>query len=210
MEHLVKLSMTEPYVGRLYVHNHPELAELSPGALSSIRVVTCLDENNRPEITHAVLRMARTPGIVVDNFHAGGIAAQVDLQTGVVGPATDLGLSHTTRWWAMHPVTGARILGRHIPMWKEVADLVLQAHSLFADQVVVGWDVAVLETGPALIEGNKSPDLDIVQRTGRGPIGNSRFGVLLAHHFRRALRTGQSSTEPVIGSDHLTPGGAIG
>src|SRR6185295_7586980 len=99
----------------------------------SIRVVTCLDENNRPEVTHAILRMARTDGIVVDNFHAGGIAAQVDLNTGVVGAATDLGLSHATRWWAMHPVTGTRILGRRIPMWNEVVALVLQAHSLFPD-----------------------------------------------------------------------------
>ena len=38
-----------------------------------------------------------------------------------------------------------------------------------------------------MIEGNKGPDLDIIQRTARAPIGNSRLGVLLAHHFRRAL-----------------------
>jgi hypothetical protein len=187
MQHLVKLSEREPYVGRLYVTNHPALAKLSTGALSSVRVVTCLDENNRPEVTHAVLRMARAPGIVVDNFHAGGVAARVDLATGELGAATDLGLARSTRWWETHPVTGEQILGRRLPMWKEVLDLVLHAHAAFPDQIVVGWDVALLEDGPRLIEGNKSPDLDIIQRTHGEPIGNSRFGVLLAHHLERAL-----------------------
>jgi hypothetical protein len=88
-------------------------------------------------------------------------------------------------------------------MWKEVIDLVLQAHAAFADQIVVGWDVAVLEYGPRLIEGNKSPDLDIIQRTHGEPIGNSRFGVLLAHHLRRAL-----SDEVQDRTEHESPGRA--
>lgn len=188
VEHLVKLSRREAQVGRQYVSNHPELADLSSGALCSVRVVTCLDENGRPQVTNAALRMARTPGIVVDNFHAGGIASAVDLASGVIGSATDLGLNRRTRWWDAHPTTGARIAGRQVPMWHRVLDLARAAHEVFADQIVVGWDVAVLEGGPQLIEGNKSPDLDIVQRTTRRPIGNSRLGALLAYHLERAVK----------------------
>jgi Sugar-transfer associated ATP-grasp len=185
--HIAELSRREPYVGRLCVSNHPELAQVSSGALCSVRVLTCQDENGRPEVTHAVLRMPRTPGIVVDNFHAGGIAAAVDLDTGIIGAATDLGLNRRTQWFDTHPITGAAIRGRRIPMWSRVLEVARSAHAAFADQVVVGWDVAVLESGPQMIEGNKSPDLDIIQRTSREPIGNSRFGVLMAHHLRRVL-----------------------
>ena len=53
-------------------------------------------------------------------------------------------------------------------MWSDVLEIARSAHAAFADQVVVGWDVAVLESGPQMIEGNKSPDLDIIQRTQRG------------------------------------------
>jgi hypothetical protein len=196
-------SRTGDFVGRLYVSNHPELAEVSSGALCSVRVVSCLDEQGRPEITHAVLRMARTAGIVVDNFHAGGIAAAVDLKTGIVGMATDLGLNRQTQWWGSHPTTGALIVGRRVPMWDRVADLACRAHGAFADQIVVGWDVAVLESGPRMIEGNKGPDLDIIQRTAGAPIGNSRLGVLLAHHFRRAL--GEEPTHERTVRDNLDP-----
>jgi hypothetical protein len=195
--HLVTGSQRGPYVGRLYVRNHPELEEVSPGALCSVRVVTCLDESDRPEVTHAVLRMARTPGTVVDNFHAGGIAASVALDTGVVARATDTGFSRRTTWWTAHPTTGAPILGRRLPMWEQVLEVARRAHAAFADQVVVGWDVALLQGGPQLIEGNKGPDLDIVQRTSRAPVGNSRLGALVAYHLRRAL--GEAQT-PVVSS----------
>jgi len=188
VDHLRALAEHEPYVGRPYVRNHPLIADLSPGALSSVRIITCLDENRRAETTHAVLRMARTTSSLVDNFHAGGIAARVDLETGILGEATDIGLNSGTQWWSAHPTTGAQILGRRIPMWPDLLDLVRRAHAVFPDQVIVGWDVAILEDGPQLVEGNKSPDLDIVQRTGQTPVGPSRLGKLLAHHLRRAER----------------------
>lgn len=200
--HLLTLSQEQgAYVGRLYVRNHRLLEEVSPGALSSVRVVTCLDEAGRPEVTHAVLRMARTPGTVVDNFHAGGIAASVGLDSGVVGKATDTGLSRRSQWWTTHPTSGAAILGRQLPMWDQVLDVARRAHSAFADQIVVGWDVAVLEDGPALIEGNKGPDLDIVQRTSGAPVGSSRLGALIAFHLRRAL--GEELRPTVPNPGHL-------
>lgn len=118
--HLTKLSQSKSYVGRQLVSNHPELAAVSSGALCTIRVLTCLDENNRPEVTHAVLRMPRTPGIVVDNFHAGGIAAKVMLDSGIVGAATGLGQDRNTAWFVNHPTTGAVIRGRQVPMWSQV------------------------------------------------------------------------------------------
>jgi hypothetical protein len=37
---------------------HPSIADLSNGALCTVRAVTCLDEHNRPELMAAVLRMA--------------------------------------------------------------------------------------------------------------------------------------------------------
>jgi hypothetical protein len=188
LEHLRQLGRTEPHVIRAFVRNHREVAELSPGALSTVRVVTCRNEEGRAEVTHAVLRMARDASVVVDNFHAGGLASAVDLATGVLGPASDMGLRSDSCWHDVHPFTGARIRGRRLPMWDDVLDLACRAQDAFIDQCAVGWDIAILEDGPSLVEGNKSPDLDIIQRIYREPMGNSRFGNLFLYHVERALR----------------------
>ena len=45
-------------------------------------------------------------------------------------------------------------------------------------------DIAITDEGPLIVEGNSSPDLDILQRFGV-PVCNSRFGDLLAWHLRQ-------------------------
>lgn len=167
------------------VVNHPLIADLSNGALATVRILTCRNEQGAFEATNAVLRMAQGRNAVVDNFHAGGIAAKVDLPSGTLGRATDLGVRATTGWCDTHPGTGAQITGRKLPLWRETLDLIQQAHAAFSDRVVVGWDVAILEEGPQLVEGNGSPDLDIIQRTHGEPLGNTRLGQLLAFHLAR-------------------------
>ena len=52
-----------------------------------------------------------------------------------------------------------------------------------------------MEAGPELVEGNGAPDLDIIQRTHREPIGNARLGELLAFHLReRPAATNATNT----------------
>ena len=118
----------------------------------------------------------------VDNLHAGGIAANVGLDDGILSSASDLGIDSKLGWLDRHPDTQARIAGRPLPMWSETKALAIRAHRSFADRVLVGWDIAITDDGPIVVEGNSSPDLDIVQRFG-APICSSRFGDLLAWHL---------------------------
>jgi hypothetical protein len=39
-----------------------------------------------------------------------------------------------------------------------------------------------------VIEGNRGPDVDIHQRTALAPIGDSRFGELLAYNLEHRVR----------------------
>lgn len=164
--------------------NHPEIADLTPGALSTVRLLTILNEQGEPEAVNAAFRMASSNASPVDNFHAGGIAASVDMATGTLGAATGLG---DLRWHETHPLTGGQITGRRLTHWEETVKLAIAAHRLIAPRVVVGWDIGLLPDGPCLIEGNAGPDADIHQRTELRPIGNARYGELLAWHMERRL-----------------------
>ena len=124
--------------------------------------------------------------VTVDNVHAGGIAAAVDLATGRMARATYAGFDSSMGWIDRHPETGGAITGRSLPMWDDVCDLVRRGHSAFCDWAVVGWDVAITADGPRLVEGNSGPDVDLIQRPLGTAFGNARFGELLAFHLEKS------------------------
>jgi hypothetical protein len=186
LDRLRGLSSVQPYLVQERATNHPAMRDLSNGALNTIRIITCLDEHDRPEIIAAVLRMAVGDNVTVDNVHAGGLAASVDLREGRLSAATDMGVDAHLGWIDHHPDTGARIAGRVLPMWPEVRELVRTAHVAFRDWAVIGWDVAIMADRPRLVEGNSGPDIDLVQRPLRMSFGDARFGILIARQLEKA------------------------
>jgi Sugar-transfer associated ATP-grasp len=166
--------------------NHPDLTEVNCGTLATVRLVTLRNETGGYEAVCAAFRMPRHAGMAVDNFHAGGIAASVDLATGELGQATDLGIRGDSQWYANHPVGGTQIAGRKLPFWTETKALAQSAHAEFPAFPIIGWDIGILSDGPCIVEANSAPDLDIIQRTALMPLGRARLGALLAWHLRQA------------------------
>lgn len=187
LAHVAALSKDRSMLVQPALRNHPALLDLTSGALCTMRLVSWRNEAGEFEVTNAILRMPVDPASSVDNFHAGGIAAPIDLATGTLGRATDLGQAADIVWHDVHPFTGAAITGRALPMWRDTLDLAKRAHRAFHRHIVVGWDIAVLETGPCLIEGNESPGVGTLQRAAGVPLGNQRFGQIMAFHLRSFL-----------------------
>jgi len=184
---LVRRSRHRPQLIQPRLSPHPELAGVTAGALPTTRIVTCLNERGEPEAVIALFRMSIGSNSTVDNMHAGGIAAQPDIESGKLSRASDLGMDARIGWHSVHPDTGEQIEGRVLPYWAEAKRLAVEAHRAFSDRVVVGWDIAILEDGPILIEGNGNPDMDIIQRFMRVGLKRHRFGELIAHHLRERL-----------------------
>jgi Sugar-transfer associated ATP-grasp len=174
-----------PLIIQKRVQPHPALEPLSSGAVPTVRAITCLDEQGRPEIVAAVFRMSIGANRTVDNIHAGGLACAVSLEDGALGVASNLGSDARLGWRSHHPTTGARIEGTCLPFWDQVKALAVQAHEAFADRVMIGWDIAIAEDGPIVIEGNRGPDMDLMQRFMEfGFCHEHRLTELIAHHLR--------------------------
>lgn len=180
---LADRSLATPCIVQPRIKNHPALADLNNGALATVRALTCLDEAGEPELVGAVLRMAIGGNHVVDNLHAGGIAAGIDITTGLVGPATNLGSDVRLGWLDRHPMTGAAISGRRLPFGRRMKPFAEAAHRAFADRILIGWDIAITPDGLVLVEANGAPDFDIMQRPIRRGMMRDRLGELLAHHL---------------------------
>ena len=57
LEHLETLGHSTPLIVQPRLRNHPEIADLAEQSLVTIRVLTCLDADDRPIATHGVLRI---------------------------------------------------------------------------------------------------------------------------------------------------------
>jgi transcriptional regulator with XRE-family HTH domain len=53
-----------------------------------------------------------------------------------------------------HPNTNEKIVGYQLPFVKEAVDMCLKAALVVPQIRYIGWDVAITENGPAIIEGN--------------------------------------------------------
>lgn len=138
---------------------HPELAEFNPFSVNTLRVVTIRNKDT-VNVMSAVLRIGNGKGIT-DNFHFGGLAANIDVDSGVV---YSVAIDKMNRKFLFHPYSKKQIIGYKIPMWNKILDVVKEAALINSEVRYVGWDIAISQDSKiCIIEGNCASDPDIVQ-----------------------------------------------
>jgi hypothetical protein len=183
---LKERSRTRGMLVQRRLRNHPVLDALTPGALSTLRVVTlrCLDGRIEP-----IVAVCRIPigDSRIDSFSLGNAAAPVDLDTGRLGKAirkTDTG---AVEYCERHPDSGVVLEGFQLPHWDEVIPMAVRAHQSLERLVYVGWDIALLDSGPVIIEGNDNPGHDLCQRPTRIPLGETPVARTFVAHLAAAF-----------------------
>jgi hypothetical protein len=138
-------------IAETLIHQHEALQTMSPSAVNTVRVFTQINHDGEYEILGCRLRISvNSP---VDNLAAGNLAAPIDEETGVIcGPGVYSDITKAPE--IAHPITGCPIVGFEIPYWKEVLALVRDASLAHSENRSIGWDVAITNEGPGLIEGN--------------------------------------------------------
>jgi hypothetical protein len=149
-----------------YIVQHHKMQELAPAAVNTLRLTTISSNEKRPElggehikIIYASQKMGGVDS-VVDNLIGGGMVAAVDMETGKLSSdaADDQG-----NVFAVHPGTGTVIKGFEIPFFKEALELVRTIYEDKKMQGYLGWDIAITEDGPEIVEVNASPGTILFQ-----------------------------------------------
>ncbi|WP_440769541.1 sugar-transfer associated ATP-grasp domain-containing protein [Natronorubrum sp. DTA28] len=136
---------------------------------NTIRIITMYDEErNEPFIAAAIQRIGTAASAPLDNFTQGGLSAEIDLETGELGPGVQPPGDGDLEWHAVHPETKTPVEGAHIPGWSEIRERVLEMADACSFVPYVGWDVIV--TGDdgefSVIEANSYPGLKSIQVHG--------------------------------------------
>ncbi len=131
------------------VQQHASLAQLHPGSLNTVRLITLrLGDSIRP--IAATLRVGN--GSHVDNGHAGGLLCGVTLSSAALTPfACDVSFRRFER----HPRTDQEFARREVMSFEAIKKLATTVHARLPYFDVLSCDIAVLESGaPCLIEVN--------------------------------------------------------
>ena len=131
-----------------FLTQHPVMASLSPTSVNSLRMITFFDGSD-VHVMEAVLRMGN--GADVDNYGRGGMYTVIDEKTGVAHYGAFDKYANT---FAAHPISGTSIVGFQVPLYDQVLALLDTVSRIVPQIPYVGWDVAIGEHGPVIIEGN--------------------------------------------------------
>lgn len=152
------------------IKQHEILEEICPGCVNSMRINVARDKQGKVHLIGACLKCGGA-GAVADNFHSGGIAYPVDMETGtIVGPGRN---NTEIKDYEKHPASQVTMPGLVIPHWEAVRTCALEAMERIPNIGYVGWDIAVTGSGPELIEGNcRWPGGNIIQldKIGKYPL----------------------------------------
>jgi hypothetical protein len=144
-----------------FIEQHDTLNAIFSESVNTVRVLT-LKENEEIIILSMILRVGRTTTQYVDNISKGGICIEIEKDSGTLGNGyTFYEYGHCE--YTTHPDTNYKFYGKKIPYIQEAKNLAITSHHFFPMFTIIGWDIAITETGPILIEGNRIPDLSLHQ-----------------------------------------------
>lgn len=147
------------------LEQHPDNAKVYPYAMNCLRIITVVDRKRVPHVIFATQKFGLN-GRVVDNY---GFGTRVDLETGKIcspGVSGDGSMGIT---YDEHPLTGYKLIGHGVPMFREACELAKKAALVVPQVRYVGWDIGITPDGPAIVEGNNYSAHDFWQLPAQTP-----------------------------------------
>lgn len=162
---LKKILLSANYIVQDRVKQHSKIGALCSSTLNTIRIQTVKAKDGSIIPFGPGLRIGRNGGIV-DNWAQGGIFVGINengtlMKYGYYKPQYG---SITTE----HPDSKIVFDGYEIPYFDEIVRCVTKLHNYLYRCHSIGWDVAITENGPVLIEGNSLWEISLVQAVHGG------------------------------------------
>ncbi len=167
------------YLFQETIRQHSELNRLNPSCVNTIRIDTFRNPNGEVEVITSYIRTSMSSHYV-DNTGSGGGWVAVDTRTGKLEADGYKSLKDGgIKLLKEHPVTHTVFKDFQIPYFDEAKQLVIQVAGFVPNMRLIGWDVAIGESGPILVEGNSDYDLSGTDFVGRGARSHPVFQKVL-------------------------------
>ncbi len=162
-----KLFDNDKYIFQDVVKQHNLIQAFGTKSVNTIRIITIRGKSGEINIFNAFLRLSVDKDSFVDNRAKGGLGIGINLETGKL---FEYGMTHDSFGGIFneHPISGIKFKDYQLPYWNALIDLVITAHKHLYEIESIGWDVAITENGPVLLEGNDDFEIGGPQDTYGG------------------------------------------
>lgn len=178
------ISNLDEYMITEFIKQGNYATELYSNTTNTVRAVSIIEpEASTPHLLIAVQRIGSSFSGLIDNLTTGGVCAEINLETGILGqgaicPAPDYHLT----WHDRHPDTNNLISGVSIPNWKEVKRQILTIHLNLAYFKLLSLDLIIGDDGDInVIEADTVSGIHVLQ-IHRPLLTDSRFVAFLKFH----------------------------
>lgn len=139
-----------------------QFASFNESSVNTVRFMTTLYPDGTAKIIATFIKIGRA-GKCVDNAGGGGnVDVCVDTDSGEIKYAIQFDGWHNTKDIDCHPDSGSRLNGVIIENWQAIKEEVKKFQQAFPYCKAAGWDIAITDGGPVVIEVN-----DFWDRTGQ-------------------------------------------
>jgi len=143
-------------------YSHETLRKINTSALNTTRIVTIFN-GKEPEYLSGFQGFA-TNNATTDSWSHGSVYVGMDVEKeSLIGCGLTSTSDKRQGLLTSHPDSGIIFEGYPIPYLKNAVDLCIKAHKLLYFNFIVGWDVAITNDGPLLVEVNEKPGMNVAQ-----------------------------------------------
>ncbi|MEO0485510.1 MAG: sugar-transfer associated ATP-grasp domain-containing protein [Pseudomonadota bacterium] len=140
------------------LRQHGRVAAAIGSSIGSLRLTTLMTDAG-PRLVQSFWRIP-CGAAVADHLWRGNLVAALDGNR--VVRAVDR-LDAQAPVVEVHPTTGAALRGFDMPDYGQALALAQQAAAFLCELPLIGWDIALTEDGPVIVEANANPSLDLPQ-----------------------------------------------
>ena len=156
------------------VKNASYSSKIYSKTVNTLRIVIAKKKDSDDfQVVAAAHRFGSDESIPGDNLSRGGVVAEVNIKTGIIGKATT---SKITEFFNNHPDTGEKIKGVKIKNYDKIVEELIKLSQRFSFINFIAWDIVVQDNGFVIIEGNTSSGINIFQYFGGAK--NKKLGAI--------------------------------
>ena len=131
-----------------------QMASINRSSVNTVRMMTALYPNQEVKMIASFIKIGRA-GSCVDNAGSGGnVDCAVNLETGELYNALQFNSWEDVIPIEKHPDSGVQLNGLVIEHWDEIKNIVMGWQAQIPYLKTIGWDVALTENGPVIVEIN--------------------------------------------------------